>query len=198
MAKTTKTLHLPIFANARGEPSVTMKAGRAIEGAAGNKTFAPGSTRLIAKLDRELKRIKRASAEGGADDVADHSYNFAMSAFNLAGWDYVERGGGSWKSYLEQLEAACPGMRYLRISTTHAKHGACDRDDPSFGNVRVSGVAKYTIDPAWPDGVPPNATYIPDVEMRFWPKADIDGQSVQMLDVFEAVLTFWRGRLGPG
>ncbi len=183
-------------AQAKGEPKVGMKAGRAIEGKGGSKTFAPGTAKLLPKLERELERIKRASVEDGPNAVADHSYNFTMTAFNLAGWDFKERGGGKWKEYPRQIEKDCPEMRYLQISTSYSKHGASDLDDPAFGDVRVSGVAKYTMDPAWPDGIPPNATFLPDFEMSFWPKADIHGQSVQMIEVFEAVTTFWRTRLG--
>jgi len=60
----------------------------------------------------------------------------------------------------------------------------------------VSGVAKSSIDPTWPDGIPPNATtFLPDLEIRFWPKANVAGQSVQMIEMFETVLKFWRTRL---
>src|SRR5438046_1045013 len=114
-------------AQAKGEPKVAMKVGRAIEGKPGSKTFVQGTAKLLSKLERELERIKRASAEGGANDVADHSYNFIMTAFNLAGWDHVERGGtrDDWDAYLANLQIACPKMDLMRVSTTYSKHGEC-------------------------------------------------------------------------
>lgn len=193
-----KTTQITVPTQAKATPHAAMTVGRAIEGTAGHKTFIHGTAKLIAKLERELDRIKRASIESGANDVADHSYNFIMTAFNLAGWDHVERGGtrNAWDAYVDQLETDCTGMKLLRIVATHSKHGECQRDDGSLDNVRVSGVAKYTIDPSWPDGIPPNAAHILNLDMSFWPKMDVDGQSRQAIEIFEAVVMFWRGRLG--
>lgn len=45
-------------------------------------------------------------------------------------------------------------------------------------------------------GIPPNAAHILNLDMSFWPKMDVDGQSRQAIEIFEAVVMFWRGRLG--
>jgi hypothetical protein len=199
MSDKPRTTRVHAATQARTVANVSMVVNRVIERGSTVKTFGISSSRdMLGKLDRELKRVQDAVKDSPVD-VADHCYNFAVTAWHIVDWVFAENGGGTdeeRKAFAIKVQGECADLVPMRVIATYSKHAECKRDDASFGNPRVSGVATYAIDPAWPDGVPPNATVLSGVEVFFRPKADFSGDARQMVDVFENVLVFWRKRLG--
>lgn len=133
-------------------------------------------------------------------EVAYHSFNFCVTAWHIVDWLYEEEIGidddKERKAFADKMQGEHRPLVYMRVVTTYSKHAGCHNDDRTFLRPRVSAGSTLVAESAVFVGVPPNDDPVEVVKEWFRPKADIAGESRQMVEIFEEVLSFWRKRLG--
>lgn len=162
---------------------------------------------MLAKLERELERIKQTDDR---DDLVDHSFNFAVTAWHLADWLWIELQD---KPHLKVRIAAAASMPpagftltdfkaficgqngstaidHCRVIATSSKHAGVSvvRQALLAPRVMPTQPREFRITRGWQaDGTP-----IVHIRARWAPEIKIGSEIMSAISVFEEALCFWK------
>jgi hypothetical protein len=171
-----------------------------------NITSLSSAHDLLAKLQREIARLRDAQENNGSDEeVLDHGLNAALTGWHIFEAVARERGITEKKKvtqFGEQVAIQSPDLGLLHDVATHVKHFKVSnalRANPTQG-ITVGTSVRSTITPAEEQGImeglrenPMGAHYFRP-ENNFQTVLKIDGQDA--LDVLQRACDYWATQIG--
>lgn len=162
---------------------------------------------MLAKLERELERVTQTDDR---DDLVDHTFNFAITAWHMADWLWTELEDKPYPKVRLARAASIPPARFglndfkaficgprgstaidhCRIIATSSKHVGVVviRQSPLSPRVMPMQPREFRITRGWQlDGTP-----IVHIRARWVPEITIGSDTMAAISVFEEALRFWK------
>lgn len=162
---------------------------------------------MLAKLERELERVTQTDDR---DDLVDHTFNFAITAWHMTDWLWTEFEG---KPYLKARIAKAASMPPARFGLNDFKAFICGpRGSTAIDHCRIIATSSKHADvaivhqarlsprvmPMQPrefritHGLQLDGTPIVHIRARWVPEITIGSETTAAIGVFEEALRFWK------
>lgn len=124
---------------------------------------------LLKKLQREQNRLKEAAAKQDDDEMADHLFNLAVTAFHIKDWLKENQQGQRYsKKDVEDYVNSTKVLSACRDLCNSGKHFQIDRYVPKTQDVYASAGASMVIKILMVDGTKYEAVSLGEQAICAW------------------------------